>query len=127
MAIISSGGQKAVNRRSPISPCFAGRIIEWFTKAAGRSYAEKTSGSSSHPGKFPSGSSLAESSSSAAASELAFGSGRWLGGSGETLEQASHPGKIIDLFGVPLNGDQESSLRRFEGLDYAVVGFPGDS
>jgi len=44
MAIISSGGQKAVNRRSPISPCFAGRIIEWFTKAAGRSYAEKTSG-----------------------------------------------------------------------------------
>ncbi len=54
-------------------------------------------------------------------------SARWLGGSGETLEQASHPGKIIDLFGVPLNGDQESSLRRFEGLDYAVVGFPGDS
>src|SRR4030088_227596 len=49
---------------------------------------------------------------------------RGLGGPGEALEQATHPGKIIDLLGMPLHGNQEASLGRFDGFD-DVVGFSG--
>src|SRR3982074_1972775 len=48
---------------------------------------------------------------------------RGLGGPGEALEQATHPGQIIDLLGMPLHGNQEASLGRFDGFDDAVVGF----
>src|SRR5439155_20455416 len=54
-------------------------------------------------------------------SKVASGSAGRLGSPGETLEQASYPGKIIDLFRMPLHGNPEASLTRFDRLDDAVV------
>src|SRR5258708_3286760 len=44
------------------------------------------------------------------------------GGLSETLEKTTHPVKIIDLLGIPLHGNQESSLGRLKGFDDTVVG-----
>ena len=55
------------------------------------------------------------------------GLARRLGGFGETLEQTTHPAKIIDLLGMPLHGNHEASLGRLNGFDDAIVRLSGNA